>query len=198
MSEDAPEPSELEQLLAEADKDATLATDVPSEVKQILEEQDAYQWEAITEAVFNTFGGERLNSPAAVKREIELERRNLRNAKEDKREAEDRIQRHSQRITSLENRREQMLENRESKQDAIDALLDELREQEIASIWEDHPRVEGLASRWFGGAQNAPKAFQQIRERHDERDMNLPESQFEQGGVSAGDDYDFSAVGGGD
>lgn len=187
--------SELDDLLADVDKDATLATDVPSEVKEILENQDCYQWEAITEAVFNTYGGERLTSPAALKREIEHERRNLRDAKEDKRDAEERIQRHSQRIAALEDRRDDLLDDRASKRDAIDAILDELRAQDIASIWPDHPRVEDLASRWYGGSQNSQQAFEDITERHEERDMNLPQSQFEQG-VDRASGVEFASTSG--
>ena len=194
MSDETPS---LDDVLAETDKDATLATDVPREVKEILEEQDCYQWEAITEAVFNTFGGERLTSPAALNREIEQERRKVRDAKEDKRDAEDRIQRHSQRIKQLEERREKILEARDSKEDALDALLDELHAQELGCVWEDHPRVERIASRWFGGEHNAAAAFEALLDRHDERGMNLPDSQFEEGGLASSDDYEFAAVEGG-
>lgn len=175
----------------EFEEKTTLATNVPLEVKEILEEQEGYLWESITDAVFNTYGGERLSSPAALERELELTERQLRNTLEEKQDIETKIDRLKQKRTALKERREELLEERETKQDALDALLDDLANSG-RSVDPGHGAVKGIARRFFGGEAESERVIDVLKERRDERGLAIADQQFEEGGVQSDHSTDLS------
>lgn len=162
----------------------TLSTDIPEEAKQILQEQDGYLWEAVTEATFNTFGGERLTSPAALEREIERAKRQRRDAVEDLREARNEVERQEQRIEDLEQRRENLLDQRTSTQEALDQLLDDMVSSG-SRVDSGHGQVKAIARRYYGGEKNIETVLEDLRDRAADREMGLADSRF---GLGDGDD----------
>ena len=155
--------------------------DVPEEVKTILKEQDGFIWENLTEAVYHTYGGERLSSPAAINREIDHVKRKKRNAFERMQEAQDEYQRYEQRIKALKERREEMAEQAESKADALDRVLQSMAEHG-SNAYIGHGSVEVLATKWFGG--NEEVALEALKERSDDADYNFAENRFEKPGAN--------------
>ena len=162
----------------------TLATDIPVEAKQILQEQDCYIWEAVTEATFATYGGERLTSPAALEREIERAKRQRRDAVEDLREAKKEVERQEQRIEDLEERRENLLDQRTSTQEALDQLLDDMVSSG-SRVDSGHGQVKAIARRFYGGESNIETVLEDLRDRAADREMGLADSRF---GFGDGDD----------
>jgi len=164
--------------VSDQDDRETLATNIPPETKEILEEQDGYLWEAVTEAVHNTYGGERLETPEAVRREIEIQERNRRDKIERKNELETEIERHEQRVDSLKEKLAEMQDTDDERVDELDEILD-LMLNEGARFWDDHPKVVDLARRYYGGKYDADMVISDLRERAEERDLEIPEDQFE-------------------
>lgn len=157
-----------------------ITLEIPAEAKAILQDQDGFLWENVTEATFNTFGGERLTTPAAVDREIELLRRKRRNANERIQDATDEYQRCEQRIEALKRRREEMAESAESERDALDRLLQSMAEHGH-NVYIGHGSVESLANKWFGGDEAA--ALDALKERSDDAEYNFAENRFEEPGA---------------
>jgi uncharacterized protein (DUF2336 family) len=160
-----------------------LGLEIPEETKELLESQDRYMWEALTEAIHNTYGGERLSSPAALDREIELIRRKKRNARERIEEAKDDYHRHEQRLESLKDRREEMAEQAETKADALDQRLQTMSEHG-SNAYIGHGSVELLANQWFGGDEKA--ALDALKERSEDTDYNFAPNRFEKPGMNGG------------
>ena len=164
-----------------------LATEIPAEAKELLKEQDGYMWENLTEAIFNTFGGERLTSPAALDREIEIMERKARNAVEEKNDAVEREQRYKQRAESLRLKRSDVMADQESETDALDALPDDMVKHGFR-IFRGHGRLNELANQWFGG--DLDKALSGLKERSNDRGLPLTDERFEKGYDN--DDFDVS------
>ena len=156
-----------------------LVAEIPEETKQLLEDQEGYLWELVTDAVHSTYGGERLNTPAAIEREIELTKRKKRNAFERMKDAEEEYHRQEQRLESLEQRREEQAQQAESKTDALDDLLQGMV-RHGHNMYIGQGGVATLANQWFGGDVQA--AFDALKERNESGQYNLPESRFEEPG----------------
>ena len=171
-----------------------LVAEIPEETKRLLEDQDGFLWEAVTDAVHSAYGGERLSSPAAIDREIELMKRKKRNARERIEDAKDEYHRYEQRIEELQDRREEMAEQAESKTDALDRVLQSMAEHG-SNVFIGHGSVETLANQWFGGDEQT--ALDALKERSSEADYNFSENRFEQPGVNgSGSSVDLKSVGG--
>lgn len=173
-----------------------LTVEIPGETKAVLEEQDGFLWENITEATHNTFGGERLSSPAAIDREIDLMERKRRNARERIEDAKDEYRRYEQRIEALKERREELAEQTESKTDALDRVLQSMATHG-SNAYIGHGSVTNLANKWFGGNEQA--ALEALKERSEEADYNFAENRFEDpSGTSAASLVRLKSLGGGD
>lgn len=171
-----------------------ITLEVPTEASSILRDQDMFMWEAVTEAVFNTYGGERLSSPAAIDREIEVTRRKKRNARERIEDAKDEYRRYEQRLEALKERREEMAEQAESKADALDRVLQSMAEHG-SNAYIGHGSVEVLATKWFGGNEEA--ALEALKERSDDADYNFAENRFEDPSMtSAAPSVSLKSIGG--
>ena len=159
-----------------------IALELDPQVKEVLKEQDGYMWENLQRAVFETYGGN-LESPSAIASEIEQAKRERRNAVERKQEAEKEIKRQGERIKQLQNRLEELRDEEGTKQEAIDDLLDDMVELELR-VWPDHGKVERLAREQFNGATGY-EVIEALKERAEERDLGLPDEQFEEryGGI---------------
>lgn len=167
MSDEEPEQAGEER--------TALYAHVPPETKSLLDEQDGYLWELITEAVFHTYGGERLSSPAAIEREIERIERECRNARERMHDAEAELQRYEQRLEALKRRREEMAEQAETKNDALDRVLEDMANFGN-NVFVGHGSVKTLANQWFGGDEQA--ALDALKERSETADYNFGENRF--------------------
>lgn len=168
--------------------------EIPEEAKAILREQDGFMWENITEAIFHTYGGERLSSPAAIEREIELETRKKRDAHERMQDAKDDYHRHEQRIETLKERREEMTTQAESKTDAIDQVLQSMATHG-SNVYIGHGSIETLSNKWFGGDEQA--ALDALKERSNEADYNFAENRFERPSAGrAASEISLKSVGG--
>lgn len=154
--------------------------EIPEEAKTILRDQDGFMWENLTEAIFHTYGGEKLSSPAAIEREIELETRKKRDAHERMQDAKDDYHRHEQRIKALKERREEMADQAESKTDALDRVLQGMAEHG-SNVYVGHGSVRNLANKRFGGDEQA--ALDALKERSNEADYNFAENRFEDSGA---------------
>ena len=171
-----------------------LVAEIPEETKRLLEEQGSFLWEAVTTAVHSEYGGERLSSPAALEREIELFERKRRNARERIEDAKDDYQRCEQRIEALKRRREEMAEQAESKVDALDRVLQSMAEHGH-NVYIGHGSVDTLANKWFGG--NEQSALDALKERSDDADYNFAENRFKKPGESRSmSDISLKSVGG--
>lgn len=171
-----------------------LSAEIPKEGKAILAEQEGFMWENITEAIFNTFGGERLSSPAALNRDIEELERKKRNAYERMQDAQNEYQRYDQQIKARKERREQMAEQAETKADALDQVLQSMYDHG-SNVYVGHGSVKTLANKWFGGNEQA--ALDALKERSDEADYNFAENRFEEPSLNcAGSSQSLKSVGG--
>lgn len=177
------------------DERVVLSLEIPEESKSLLENQDGFMWERLTEAIHTTYGGERLNSTAALDREIELTERKKRNAYERIQEAEEEYHRLEQRLESLENRREEQLEQSESKVDALDDILQGMV-QHGYNVYIGQGRVQPLADQWFSGDVHA--ALDALKGRNESGQYNLPESRFEEPGASGPSASGLKSLGGDD
>lgn len=138
-------------------------------------------WEALTEAIHHTYGGERLSSPAALDREIEQTKRKKRNIRERIEDAKNEYHRLDQRLESLKRRREEMAEQAESKVDALDRILQSMAEHG-SNVYIGHGSVETLANKWFSGDEQA--AHDALKERSDEADYNFAPNRFKEPGAT--------------
>lgn len=169
--------------------------EIPAETKNLLKEQEGFLWEAVTDAIHSTYGGERLTSPAALDREIELAKRKKRNAFDRMNEAEEEYHRLEQRVESLEQRREQQVDESESQVDALDDVLQEMV-QTGHNMYIGHGRLDTLASSWFGG--DVHSTLDALKERNQSGQYNLPESRFEQPGRNGPSAASLKSLGGDD
>lgn len=68
----------------------------------------------------------------------------------------------------------------QQKEESIDAILNDMVETG-SSIWPESNQVIELARKHFGGADNNEPAFEEIKERAEERELGLPPERFEYG-----------------
>lgn len=159
-----------------------IALEVDPQVKEVLKEQDGYMWENLQRAVFETYGGN-LESPSAIAAEIEQAKRERRNAVERKQEAEKEIQRQDQRIETLQEHLETLRDEEGTTEEALDDVLDDMVELDVR-VWPDHGKVNRLAREHFDGA-TGHEVIEELKARAEERDLGLPDDQFEEpyGGI---------------
>jgi len=159
-----------------------IALEVDPQAKEVLKEQDGYMWENLQRAVFETYGGD-LETPSAIAAEIEQAKRERRNAIERKQEAEKEVQRQNQRIESLQERLEELRDEEGTVEEALDEVLDDMSELDLR-VWPDHGKVNRLAREHFNGA-TGHEVIEALKERADERDLELSDDQFEEpyGGI---------------
>lgn len=164
-----------------------LSTNVPPEVKEIVEEQDDYQWKVITDAIMQTYGGERLNSIPALEREREQHSRQIRNFKEEISDREEEIDRRKRRIGEIDGRIEQMEEERSTYADEIEALLNKMAESSM-HVYIGHSRIQRLARHEYGGKKDEKQkqVIADLKDRADERDLGLSASRFEEYSTNGG------------
>jgi hypothetical protein len=164
-----------------SDDRRSLHVEIPPETNEVLREQEGFIWENVAIAIHETFGGERLTTPVAIEREIELQERKRRNAFERLQDAKEEYHRHEQRLESLRDRREEMAEQAETEADALDRVLQTMAEHG-SNVYIGHGSVELLANQWFSGNEQA--ALGALKERSDKADYNFTENRFERPGAN--------------
>ncbi len=95
-------------------------------------------------------------------------------------EAETKLSRAEKKRERIEDLKQKYSAQEEAKEDSIDSILNDMVETG-SSIWPEANQVIELARKHFGGADNNQVAFSAIKERAEERELDLPPEQFEYG-----------------
>lgn len=175
--------AEIEQtddcLVKDRDEREAITTELPCETKELLrrtaDQTGQYQWELLTEAIHEVHGGSQLTTIPQIEREIEIVENQRRNVREVIQAKEEECKRLEQRIEDLERRKAKLQDQRETKTQALDRTLEELREQGTHAIVGVVP-IRELAAEWFGGDQE--RAIDALQDRNAEIDEPLPDAQF--------------------
>jgi len=150
---------------------------LPEELHDLLNADSRSNSEAVEAALWAEYGGQK---KAAIEVRLENKRNQLKAAK-------DTLESERQNVTELENevsKLQSMVETVEDKDEArigdIDEILDDMVETG-SSIWPKANQVEEIAREHYGGIGDRKEAFQDIKERAEERELDLPPEQFEYG-----------------
>jgi len=159
----------------------SIRVEVPTETKATLEEvcseEDLFMWEAVTEAIHDTYGGSRLDTPAALQREMDRIDRKMRNKTENIEDEKNEKERLEQRRKSLEQRHEKLVEQTPGEEEAMREVLLTMRKYNMG-MFIGNPDLSRLAEEWFDGDEQS--AFDNLQEFNQTLEQPVDESLFEQ------------------
>lgn len=95
-------------------------------------------------------------------------------------EAESKLEQAEKKRERVEDLKQKFNTQEQAKEDSIDSILNDMVETG-SSIWPEANQVIELSRKHYGGADNNQVAFDAIKDRAEERELDLPPEQFEYG-----------------
>lgn len=153
-------------------------TRIPEDLKETVDRHPDSNQDITARALRKEVG---LNGKTELDIRIEQKERRIDNVRKEIDELEDVLADHMGDLEELKERRKQLTEPDEKRLEDIDEILDEMVETG-RNMWPESNTVGRIATDHFNADRDA--AFEAIKDRSEERDLNIPNEQFtEPGGV---------------
>lgn len=157
-----------------------LNVEVPAETHERLKDLEMPMWEAVAEAVELAHGAD-LSTEEAYRRRIREFEDKIAEARDEIARQEELVHQYSTKRDNLQNELNRFLQNRESYKQIQDRVLDSLKgsTQTVHAFPDDLRELRKRAD----GAATKEDVIQDLKNRRDERDLEIPDSQFTEGRV---------------
>lgn len=156
-----------------------IRAELPKETKEALKASDKPMWKVIDESVRMSLGVGDADTEQAFRRRIERLEQERENVQSQIDSLNKELEGIEQRIEDEQTRLEQYLDERDSIEEVQDEVLDAIAGTSM-SVYAKRSELCELARREYGHEtdKNIKKAISDLKERRDEREMTIADSQF--------------------
>lgn len=147
---------------------------LPEELHNLLNADSRSNSEAVEAALWAEYGGQK---KAAIEVRLDNKRTELEAAKGTLEDEQKNVAELRQEVAKLEQMVDTVEDQEAQRIEDIDELLDEMRETG-RHVWEDSGPVQRIATDHYQG--DTSDTFEAIKERCEERGLEIPEQQFEE------------------